>query len=219
MNSLKPDNFWGLLGMIGSIIAIVVAMVFLLDGILPDVGRAKDSMGIIQSFVAIVAIVTGAYLAHKRFQLFRTFQPHLTITHRISHRRLSSSYIHIDATAILLNNSKVQVELLKGFVRLQQVSPISDEEAESLYARVFEDREYETLPWPVLEEFERLWSKSELIVEPGESHAETFEFIVRASDFRSVLIYTYFYNPNAKQETGTAEGWAATTVYDIMEPT
>ena len=187
-----------------------------MNSILPDSDRAKDVAGTIQAFVTVIAIVAGAYFAHNRFQIFRTFEPHLTISHRVSHRRLSDSYLHIDATAILHNNSKVQIELRKGFIRLQGVSPVSDEEAESLYARIFEDREYDSLQWPVLENLERVWGKSELVVEPGESHAETFEFIIRVSDYESVLIYTYFYNPRASKNGGSAKGWAASTVHDIL---
>ena len=124
--------------------------------------------------------------------------------------------MHIDATAILHNSSKVQIELRKGLIILQGVSPVSDEEAESVYARTFVDREYDNLSWPVLSSLDRFWDESELIIEPGESHAETFEFVIPALDYESVLIYTYFYNSRSSQEAGSAEGWAATTVYDIM---
>ena len=93
---------------------------------------------------------------------------------------------------------------------------MSDEDAESLYAMTFVDKEYENLQWTVLEDLNKAWNRSELVVEPGESHAETFEFIIGASDYRSILIYTYFYNPRGRQESDSAEGWAATSVYDIL---
>ena len=57
--------------------------------------------------------------------------------------------------------------------------------------------------------------EGELSVEPGESHRETFEFVV-ASDIGSVIIYTYFYNPQHSRNPRTAEGWHATTIYDII---
>ena len=53
-----------------------------------------------------------------------------------------------------------------------------------------------------------------LSVEPGESHRETFEFVV-ASDIDSGIIYTYFYNPQRSLRPRTAEGWYATAMYDI----
>ena len=200
-----------------TVLGLLAGVAFLLDFILPSVVRAKDISSIVQSFAASLAIVAaGAYALYK-LQIFRTLEPHMTIKHRICHRYLSDSYVHIDATAILHNSSKVKIELRKGLFRLQGVSPISDKEVESLYTDTFEDRRYDNLPWPTLEEGEAAWDEGELVVEPGEFHPETFEFIVSASDYDSVLIYTYFYNPRRSRNAGSAQGWAATTVYDIME--
>ena len=218
MNILRASSLGFAAVVVVFLVAVVVGVAFLLNAILPDPSRAKDLAEIILAFITVIAIAAGAYFAHNRFQIFRTFQPHLTISHRVFHRRLSESYIHIDATALLHNSSRVQIELRKGLIRLQGVSPVSDEEAESAYAMTFVDRDYNNLQWPVLERLDRFWDRSELVVEPGESHAEIFEFIIRASAYRSVLVYTYFYNPRCRQNDGSAEGWAATTVYDILEP-
>ena len=200
-----------------AVLGLLACVAFLLAFILPNVGRAKDISAIIQSSVAAAAIVTGGIFAYYKLQLFRDFKPHLTISHNICHRVLSDSYMHIDVTATLHNGSKVQIELRKGFSRLQGVAPVCDEEVESLYADTFEDRGHDALQWPTLDEVARAWNEGELIVEPGESHAETFEFIIGASVYDTVLIYTYFYNPTASQDVGSARGWHATTVHDIME--
>ena len=200
-----------------AVLGLLACVAFLLAFILPNVGRAKDIAAIIQSSVAAAAIVTGGIFAYYKLQLFRDFKPHLTISHNISHRILSDSYMHIDVTATLHNRSKVQIELRKGFSRLQGVAPVSDEEVESLYAGTFEDMEHDTLQWPTLDEVDRVWEEGELIVEPGESHAETFEFIVGAYVYDTVLVYSYFYNPEASQDSGSTRGWHATAVHDIVE--
>ena len=200
-----------------AVLGLLACVAFLLAFILPNVGRAKDISAIIQSSVAAAAIVTGGIFAYYKLQLFRDFKPHLTISHNISHRILSDSYMHIDVTATLHNRSKVQIELRKGFSRLQGVAPVSDEEVESLYAGTFEDMEHDTLQWPTLDEVDRVWEEGELIVEPGESHAETFEFIVGAYVYDTVLVYSYFYNPEASQDPGSTRGWHATAVHDIVE--
>ena len=200
-----------------AVLGLLACVAFLLAFILPNVGRAKDISAIIQSSVAAAAIVTGGIFAYYKLQLFRDFKPHLTISHNISHRILSDSYMHIDVTATLHNRSKVQIELRKGFSRLQGVAPVSDEEVESLYAGTFEDMEHDTLQWPTLDEVDRVWEEGELIVEPGESHAETFEFLVGAYVYDTVLVYSYFYNPEASQDPGSTRGWHATAVHDIVE--
>ena len=200
-----------------AVLGLLACVAFLLAFILPNVGRAKDISAIIQSSVAAAAIVTGGIFAYYKLQLFRDFKPHLTISHNISHRILSDSYMHIDVTATLHNRSKVQIELRKGFSRLQGVAPVSDDEVESLYAGTFEDMEHDTLQWPTLDEVDRVWEEGELIVEPGESHAETFEFIVGAYVYDTVLVYSYFYNPEASQDPASTRGWHATAVHDIVE--
>ena len=77
--------------------------------------------------------------------------------------------------------------------------------------------EHDSLQWPTLDEVDRVWEEGELIVEPGESHTETFEFIVGAYVYDAVLVYSYFYNPEASQDPGSAKGWHATAVHDIVE--
>ena len=84
-----------------------------------------------------------------------------------------------------------------------------------MYTQVFDDMEQNNIQWPTLDEFERDWDRGELIVEPGESHPETFEFIV-STEVDSVVIYTYFHNSRFPQRAQTAEGWGATTVSGIM---
>ncbi len=178
--------------------------------------KIMDSARSIHAIGILVAICVGGIFAYQRLQIFRTFEPHLTISHEISHRQIGDSYVHIDVTATLRNSSKVQVELRQGFFRLQLVSPESDEQIESLYAEVFIDKTSQEIQWTTLDEFQSEWESGELIVEPGESHPETYEFIV-SKNVGTVIIYTYFYNSRFSQNAHSAEGWVATTVYDIVE--
>ena len=173
---------------------------------LTDVATSINAIGI------LVAICVGGVFAYQRLQIFRTFEPHLTISHEVSHRFIGDSYVHIGVDARLRNSSNVHIELRKGFFLLQRISPSSDEEIENLYAKVYVDEEYEDIQWPVLYEVPREWDEGTLIIEPSESHQEICEFII-STDTQSVMVYTYFYNPNSS----TPEGWGATTVYDIVD--
>ena len=177
----------------------------------------KDDAAAVQSLVTAAAIVIGGLLALRRFQVFRNLEPHLTITHEIGHRRVGSHYVHLDVTATLHNTSRVHVALRDGDFVLQQVSPVSDEEVERLHFEVFESREPKSLEWPTLDELYRQWNEGELVVEPGETHHESIEFLV-PDDVECVVIYTYFYNPTHRPGSGSAHGWSASTVYDIVSP-
>ena len=193
------------------VLALLTGVCVVLFLALSDIGKLKDIAAFAQSVVTAIAIVVGGIFAYHKLQVFRTFEPHLTISHKVSHRTIGDSYVHIDAAATLHNSSKVKIELLKGFFRLQQVVPVSDAEVESLYAHLLGGQDYKDIQWPTLYEVQRAWDKDELVVEPGEAHQEAHEFIV-SIDIESVIIYTYFYNPNSS----TPQGWGATTVYDIV---
>ena len=192
-----------------------LAVVFgLLSLMLEGAGRFKDIAAVVQSSVTAVAIVVGGIFAYYKLQLFRDLEPHLTITHEVSHRFIGDSYVHIAVTANLRNSSRVKIELREGKFRLQQIKPASDEEVERIFAEVFIDAEYEEFQWPILNEVPRFWNERVLIVEPGATYRETQEFIV-SSDIESVMIYTYFYNIDSRQSFQVAQGWDETTVYDI----
>ena len=173
-----------------------------------------DSASAIHAIGILVAICLGGVFAYQRLQIFRTFEPHLTISHSIRHRFIGDSYVHIDVTATLHNSSKVQVELREGYSLLQLIAPETDEHIEDLYAQVFVEREYEDIRWTTLESFDRHWNPGELVVEPGESHPETHEFIV-SRDVESVMIYTYFYDQRFAHDGDYERGWLASTVYDV----
>lgn len=171
--------------------------------------------GGVQSALTILAIVVGGVFALVKLQVFRTFEPHLTITHEVHHRLVGDSYVHIDVTATLRNSSRLAVALRDGEISIQQVSPVSDGEIEALYADAFEDEMSVFLQWPILESVPLEWEDGEIVIEPNESHQETYEFIV-STEIETALIYTYFQNPTLPRPSNSAEGWAATTVYDIV---
>ena len=146
------------------------------------------------------------------------FEPHLSISHEVSHRQIGEKYVHIIAvTTKLLNNSRVKIELRRADFSLQLVSPVTDEDVLALYTDTFVDGKARDIQWKTLEEINRAWDEGERTIEPSESHQETCEFIVSA-EVASVLIYTYFYNSRYSENARTAQGWSATSVIDIMKP-
>ena len=176
----------------------------------------SDAARLFQSVGTVTAIMVGGIFAYWRLQLFRTFEPHLTVTHDISHRQVGESYLHIAVTSRLHNSSKVKIELRKASFSIQMVSPITDEVVLSLYEDTFVDGNRRDLDWTNLEEIERTWAKDELFIEPNESHQETCEFIIQ-SEVTSALIYTYFYNSEKSKNARSASGWSATSMCDFVD--
>lgn len=196
---------------------LAVALAFaVLDWFLPPSVSIKDRAGIIQGVVTALAIIFGGLLAAVKLELFRDFEPHLTITHEVSHRRVGDSYVHIAVKAALHNTSKVRVAIRAGIFRIHQIAPMADSEIEDIYFQVFGTRDLLDLQWPTLEEIQPAWDENELTIEPGETHRHTIEFIVSVAH-KTVLIYTYFYNPNYSEGRKAPQGWGEATVYDISE--
>lgn len=198
------------------VLSILIVAAFVLNLALDETESAKDLVEIIQLFVVASAVVIGGFFALYKLQIFRDFEPHLTVSQKVSHRIVGNEYIHVETTATLHNSSRVKIEIREGLFRLQQIAPTSDEEIMELYAQVFIDEESKHLQWPTLEEVDRKWGANELIVEPGESHQETYEFIV-SKDVTSIMVYAYFHN--SRFPKSPAEGWGATTVHDILKGT
>ena len=84
--------------------------------------------GIVQALVTVVAIGVGGVWAFYKLEVFREFQPHLTITQETEHRKVGDSYIHISVHATLVNNSKVKIEIRDASFWMQQVAPFPDDE-------------------------------------------------------------------------------------------
>lgn len=183
-----------------------------LHWLLPDASRFKDLAGSAQSLVTALAIILGGGFAAVKLELFRDFAPHLTIAHEVSHRRVGDSYVHIAVKATLRNSSRVKVDFREGMVLVQQVSPILDEEVAQLFAQWAEKDSPSNFQWQTLYDNRLVWDENALIVEPGESHHELYQFIV-AAEVETVIVYTYYYN---SRPAAAAEGWGLATVYDMM---
>ena len=197
---------------LGVIMALCWAILVMLFFSFEEDSRLKDIVTIIQSGVTVVAIVAGGIIAAAKPELYRDFAPHLTIDHAVSHRRVGDSYVHIAVKATLHNSSRVKVELREGLVLVQQVSPILDEEVARLFAQWSEKDSPSNFQWQTLYANRLAWDENALIVEPGESHHELYQFIV-AAEVETVIVYTYYYNA---KPAAAAEGWGLATVYDTM---
>lgn len=201
---------------LGAVVVLLATIVVALGlSAVPGVD-IPDSVRIVQTVVTIVAIAGGAIFAYYKLEIFRDFEPHLSISQDVSHRALGTKYIHISVTATLHNTSKVAIEVQKALFMLQRISPSTDEEIEELYAEVFVDKSENYIQWHTGEKYECSWEDDELIVEPGGAHSEICEFII-AKEFKSVLIYSYFHNALYSDSSRTTKGWDATSIYDIVK--
>ena len=167
-----------------------------------------------------MAIAAGVAIAWHKLDIFREFEPHLTIEQTIQSQTLGDSYCLIVATAILRNNSKVLIKPREGYCRLAQISPLGDFEVIEIYMKSLrrDGNNLEQLGWPILGEVRRIWGDGDIAIEPGECQQETYQFIVNG-DTESVVALTAFYNPSyGEGVTNGAETWRCYTFHAIHSP-
>ena len=184
--------------------------------ILTDSGKTKDLAAIAQSSATALAILAGGFFAAYKLEVFRDFAPHLTITHEISHRAVSDSYVHIAVSITLYNSSRVKVDIVDGIFRLYQAAPLSDEYVEQLYKGMLESGSASNTGWPILYDFRFARAADDTFVEPGESHQEIINFFV-STDTKSVVVYTYFGDSRHPIASQSPRGWNLASVYDIVK--
>lgn len=221
-NRLQPYRRLALdLLLVACVTAAVIGAVMLLNRWLvetADAGRVSDVISTVQLFATAVIVIAGAAFAYRKLQLFRDFEPHLTVTHDLSHRPIGQLYVHVAVTAALHNSSKVRVEIREAFFELRQIAPMDDGDVELYYSQSIGDRDSDDVSfvqWPLLDTLPRASETTVLTIEPSETHYETGEFII-SRDVQTVLLYSYFFNSEYFEHSRSAPGWTATTVYDIV---
>ena len=123
-----------------AVVAVLVMTVWGLSAWRDDFGAVSEAVGIAQVFVTAVVVLAGGIFAYRKLQLFRDFEPHLTVTQSVSGRPVGTQYAHIAVTATLYNSSKVKVEVRESLFRIHQIQPLSDEDVEHRYVEAFPRR-------------------------------------------------------------------------------
>ena len=144
----------------------------------------------------LAAILT--FIGYALFKYLQgEFNPGLTISY--SHSRVSISpgqtllFLEVEA----LNSSKVPVNVRYMEVTLRRLSRYTDEEVDELYSQAFpsDGSTFQPVGWEWLFTIPRLWNQGECTIQPGESHFETFEFIIpRAYDTIPIRVEVQFVN-------------------------
>ena len=224
-DSISKSMLWFSVLFVLSSVGSVFALSWLLDI------KLVAAATFVQALYTVAAIAIGGVFAWVKLQIFRDFDPHLTINQSVSHRRIGTKYVHLAVTAELKNSSKVSIEIRQALYRIQQISPLSDEEVEALYYEYSLGQDNENyILWPTYSEINNTWSSGSFVVEPGEIETEVYEFIV-PNELERVLVYSSFTDDEPLQydivddqavddeefadDNEFERVWEATTVHDI----
>ena len=191
------------------LIVVVVLLVWLLD-----VSHTK-ALNMVQTALTILAIVSGGAFALYKLEMFREFRPHLTVSQIVSHRKIGYTYVHISIHVSLVNTSKVKIEIRNATFWLQQIAPFADQEVERFYTDFRSKPDHQKdIQFPTLVKFNREWDDDELVIEPGESGSQSYEFIVK-DHFDAVSVTAFFNDQTTGEDPAKQTGWTAVSVYNI----
>ena len=165
----------------------------------------------------------GGFVAYRKLEIFRDFEPHLTVSHRMSHRPMGAGYRVLTITADLRNDSKVSTSIQSGYFRICWLAPHSPENIESIMdnSRINQNSDDDSLVIGDLIlgtiSYLDISTEEDIIIEPGETHSETYNFPLRDDVLESVFIETYFANPKWTSEGSSARFWGARSPYDFKD--
>ena len=179
------------------------------------VGFVKAA-SVVQGIVTVLAIGVGGVYALYKLEVFREFEPHLTITQEASHRKIGAGYVYISVDVSLVNRSNVAIRIRDGSFWMQSVAPLENTKVEDLYEDFLDKpKTNKYFAFPTLEKFDRKWGRDEFVIEPGESSTDRYEFII-ADKFNTVTVGTFFAD-STKKSRSPRIGWSAITLHDINE--
>lgn len=168
----------------------------------------------LEASVTVIAILVGGVWTYILFVRRRQKYPRANVTLIINTWRIEGRQRLLHLGVQVENVGDTLIELKYGTVRIQQLLPIIDDAAATIACGrdPVPANECE-VPWPLLCERACPWEKVPREIEPGETDAFHFDFVI--PDSVSVLgVYTYLRNVRkAKRNVG----WNATSIYNVTD--
>lgn len=193
---------------------LLVGITFVIDAWL-SVSLTK-AVSITQAMVTVMAIGVGGVWAFYKLEIFREFEPHLTITQEASHRKFGGNYVYVSVDVSLANSSKVAIRIKDASFWMQEVAPLENKHVEKLYRDFLDQPKTDKyITFPTLEKFDREWGSDEFVIEPGESSTDRYEFII-ANRYDTVALGAFFAD-STKKSRDPRIGWSAVTLHNIND--
>jgi hypothetical protein len=168
----------------------------------------KDALATIQSFATIVALIVGGYWTYTTFIMERTSFPHVKMSQTVQGRLVAPEWYWIMASITVENTGKYLVSIDNIDVRVQQISPLSDNISKHISETTDPAPKNQMhIPWPLIC---RYWRPFHRRIEPGESDTFEVEFLVPAW-LKTIRVYTYLKNLALTEEVG----WDKVTVFEM----
>ncbi len=200
-----------------------------------DFELLKNISGVIQTTIAILALIVGGIWTYRLFVLKRQRYPKADIEHDFKLVKLTENKNLLIVTVTLKNSGEVVIHLKKGEVRVLQILPLQTDDLAALKTgndlkkvmidKIETDRNLwptEVIPWPELS-FAQLTQPR--IVEPGNLEQINFDFVidntvkvVRIQSFCRHVMFNQKKKMNLKEKVVIKKipmAWALSTTHEL----
>ncbi len=168
----------------------------------------KDIASIVQSVLTCLAIV----IAGIWFLMQGMASPKANISHSVTHRQISDSWIWLRLEIIVKNEGKRPLHLKSGIARVQRILPLEpyiEKQVKADMCLIPETQKDKTVFWPQVGKEYTL--ERELYLEAGETDTLECEFMIN-SLLRTIKIQSEFQHPKYPDRF-----WRFATIYDLQK--
>ena len=177
------------------------------------VERWKTVSETLQAFATTAALLIAGVWTYLLFVRQRQRFPRADLHLKITSKRLSPSHdlLHIQAT--MKNVGNVLISLASARARIGRVTPLSSDLRTVLATGGDLVQANETdIRWPELGRRDCAWPDNPREIEPGESDAFHFDFVLQKG-LEAVEVFCYFRNV---VKVGREMGWSQTALVDLQ---
>jgi hypothetical protein len=184
--------------------------------------RAKPWIDAAQAIVTTLGIVIGGFWTYRLFIEGRQNHAQVVMEQKISHVTLAPYAKFVQVKLSIANTGHKLIRISKALLLIQQITPINGcpEEQPCVLDDLREalgkpDRESNRFPWPLVASRTATWNDP-LLIEPGETEIEDFEFVT-PGDLTASRVYAWVRNDELSDGPNEI-GWHTATVYEFKSP-
>jgi hypothetical protein len=183
--------------------------------------RAKSWFDLFQVITTILGITLGGAWTYVLFVKDRQGHAQAVIEEKISHLQLTPETNYVQVVLSIKNSGHTLIHVSKATLMLQRLLPINgcspehcivDDLNEALGAS---ERTSNRFTWPLVASRTATWSDP-LMIEPGESEVEDFEFVI-PGDISAARVYSWIRNDELSETSGEI-GWHSAEIYSFHNP-
>lgn len=170
----------------------------------------------VEAVATVVALIVGGWWTYTRFIRGRHHYPRAELTHEVLDRALGSGkrFVQVRLGIKNIGGTLMQVSLVDA--RVQQVSPLADDELDDQTAAAppLDEAAPANMPWPLVARRLKTYDAGAFEIEPGEADWIEFDFALD-DPLEVVRVYTYVANVAKGRRPGRAIGWRQASYYEI----